>query len=406
MKKVYVRSVGCIDNLLDGKSFATYCRENGWEVVDNPKKADMILLNTCAFDQKHEDISIKDIEELKEYPNAELVVTGCLPKINKDRMDHVFGGRYFSPKEREKLKEIIGGKTKVRWKDQNTISDSEIEELFHRRLVHSLTKLRNTVYKYTRVKIFPNFDMADLAGDQESYFIVVGEGCLGNCSYCAIKNAKGTLVSKPIEDAVQELKNGVAKGFKRFVVTADDTGAYGIDLGTTLPALIKKLVAVEGDFKLNLYHLEANWLIKYGKELEDVFTSKKIDAVFSPIQSGSNRILKLMRRPYTAESYIACIRDLRKKIPNLKLWNQFIIGFPGQTEEDFKQDLRILDELNFDLVQAFAYSDRPGTDASKMDNHISEDVINKRLKRINRKILFKVFLRKLLPVFSFSGSRK
>ena len=105
-----------------------------------------------------------------------------------------------------------------------------------------------------------------------------------------------------------------------------------------------------------------------------------------------------MRRPYTAEQYLRCIKELRKEVPRLKIWNQFIIGFPGETEEDFKQSLKVLDEVNFNLVQAFAYSDRPGTGASKMDNHVSDETIKKRLKRINRKIFLKVNIKKLKPL--------
>jgi len=398
MKKVYIRSNGCIDNLLDGKSFRNYFKELGWEIVRNPAEADLILANTCAFDKRHEDISIADIEELKQYKNAQLVVTGCLPKINAERMKSIFDGVSFGPKERDKIKQLIGSEKSIAWKDQHTISDEDIEQLPHRKMVHRITKLKNIASRYTNLKFLPNFEIADLAGDQESYFLVLGEGCLGNCSYCAIKKAKGSLHSKPIEDVLEDFKAGLAEGHKRIILTADDTGAYGQDLGTNIAMLIEELLRIDGDYMLNIYHLEANWLIKYLDRLKECFKSGRIDAIFSPIQSGSNRILKAMRRPYTVEQYIHCIKELRREVPSLKIWNQFIVGFPGETEEDFEQSLKVLDEVNFNLVQAFAYSDRPGTDASKMDNHISESTVKKRLKRINRKIFLKVNLKKLKPL--------
>ena len=398
MKKVYIRSNGCIDNLLDGKSFRNYFKENGWEIVNDPSQADIILANTCAFDKKHEDTSITDIEELKKHKNAQLVVTGCLPKINKERMKTVFDGVSFGPKERDKIKDLIGSDKPIAWKDQHTIADDDIEQLPHRKVVHKVTKIKNIADKYTSLKILPNFEIADLTGDQESYFLVLGEGCLGNCSYCAIKKAKGTLQSKPLENVMQDFRKGLATGHKRFILTADDTGAYGQDLGTDIATLLEELLRTEGDYRLNIYHLEANWLIKYLDRLKECFKSGKIDAIFSPIQSGSDTILKAMRRPYTAEQYLRCIKELRKEVPRLKIWNQFIIGFPGETEEDFKQSLKVLDEVNFNLVQAFAYSDRPGTGASKMDNHVSDETIKKRLKRINRKIFLKVNIKKLKPL--------
>ena len=141
-------------------------------------------------------------------------------------------------------------------------------------------------------------------------------------------------------------------------------------MGTDIATLVEELLRIEGDYSLNIYHLEANWLIKYLDRLKVCFKSGKIDAIFSPIQSGSNSILKAMRRPYTVEQYLRCIKELRSEVPHLKIWNQFIVGFPGETEEDFKQSLHVLDEANFNLVQAFVYSDRPGTEASIMDDHL------------------------------------
>lgn len=401
MKKVYVRSNGCIDNLLDGKSFRNYFKENGWEVVQDPAEADIIIANTCAYDKVHEDTSVADIEELKKYKNAQLIVAGCLPKINKDRLDSVFDGVSFGPKERDQIKDIIGSDKDFAWKDQHTIDDEDITQLPHRKVVHKVKKIKNIAGKYGKY-ILPNFEIGELTGDQDSYFLVLGEGCLGNCAYCAIKTAKGKLVSVPIDLVIKDFKNGLAKGHKRFILTADDTGAYGQDIGTDLPTLIEKLLEIEGDYKLNIYHLEPNWLIKYFDYLKKVFNTSKIDVIFSPTQSGSNKILKAMRRPYTIEEYIRCIKELRAELPSLKIWNQFIIGFPGETEEDFQDSLNVLDQVGFNIVQAFAYADRPGTVASKMPNHISDEEMKKRLKRMNRKIFMKVNLRKLKPIGSAS----
>jgi tRNA A37 methylthiotransferase MiaB len=398
MKKVYVRSNGCIDNLLDGKSFRNYFKENGWEIVQDPAQADLIIANTCAFDKRHEDISVADIQELKKYKNAQLIVAGCLPKINNERLKSVFDGIAFGPKERDKIKEVIGSDKDISWKDQHIIADDDISHLPHRKVVHQVAKIRKFAGKHTNLTILPNFEIGDLTGDQDSYFLVLGEGCLGNCAYCAIKTAKGRLVSKPIKEVLEDFRAGLAAGHKRFILTADDTGAYGQDLGEDLPTLLRELLEIDDDYKLNIYHLEPNWLIKYFDFFKEIFNTSKIDVIFSPIQSGSNRILRVMRRPYTVEDYIRCIRELRHELPSLKIWNQFIIGFPGETEDDFEDSLKVLDEVSFNIVQAFAYSDRPGTAASEMDHHVPEPIINKRLKKINRKIFLKVNLKKLKPL--------
>jgi len=397
MKKVYVRSNGCIVNLLDGKSFKKYFEENGWQIVHSPAEADLILVNTCAFDKAHEDISVGDIEDLKKYTQAQLVVTGCLPKINKDRLGDVFDGVSFGPKERDRIKDIIHSDKEIKWKDEHTISDEDITQLPHRKIVHKVTKLKSMSGKFGKY-ILPNFEIGDVTGDQETFFLVLGEGCLANCSYCAIKQAKGNLKSKPVDDVIEDFKQGLAQGFKRFILTADDTGAYGQDFGKDLPTLIEHLLRIEGDYRLNIYHLEPNWLIKYLDYFKRVFNTTKIDVIFSPIQSGSDRILKAMRRPYRATDYIRCMQELRAELPALKIWNQFIVGFPGETEEDFEESLRVLDQVSFNLVQAFEYSDRPGTAASAMDNHVPNEVVKKRLRRMNRKIFLKVNLKKLKPI--------
>ncbi len=401
MKKVYVRSNGCIDNLLDGKSFRQYFKDNGWEIVKDPAEADMIIANTCAYDKVHEDRSVEDIEELKKFKKAQLIVTGCLPKINQDRLNTVFDGISFGPKEREKIRDVIGSTKEIQWKDQHTIADEDIEELGHRKIVHKVAKVKEWAGKYGE-NILPNFEIGDITGDQNAFFLVLGEGCLGKCAYCAIVQAKGKLSSKPLDDIVADFKNGLAQGYKRFILTADDTGAYGQDIGTDLPTLIEKLLAVDGDFKLNIYHLEPNWLIKYFDYFKKVFNTEKIDVIFSPIQSGSNAILKAMRRPYKVEDYVKCINELRQMMPSLKVWNQFIVGFPGETEDDFADSMKVIEDVDANIVQAFAYSDRPGTPASKMDNHIPESTIKKRLKKMNRKIFLKVNLKKLKPVGSKS----
>jgi threonylcarbamoyladenosine tRNA methylthiotransferase CDKAL1 len=397
MKKVYVRSNGCIDNLLDGKSFRMYFEENGWKVVQDPAEADIIVANTCAFDKIHEDTSIADIEDLKKHTHAQLIVTGCLPKINKERLDTVFDGISFGPKERNKIKDVIGSDKDIEWKKQHTISNEDISELPHRKIVHRVSQLKSKTGRLGKY-ILPNFEIGDITGDQETFFLVLGEGCLGNCAYCAIKNAKGGLSSKPIEAIVDDFKKGIEQGFKRFILTADDTGAYGQDIGTNLAELIEKILEIRGDYKLNIYHLEPNWLIKYLDYFKKVFNTSKIDVIFSPIQSGSNRILKAMRRPYSVEDYVQSIKEMRQELPALKIWNQFIVGFPGETEADFEDSMRVLDQVSFNVVQAFAYSDRPGTAATAMDNHVPEDIIQKRLKRMNRKIFLKVNVKKLKPL--------
>ena len=209
---------------------------------------------------------------------------------------------------------------------------------------------------------------------------------MGNCSYCAIKFAAGTLESKPIGEILLEFKKGLSQGHRLFTLIAGDTGCYGIDIGTSVVELLTDIFKIDGAYKLIVKEFNAQWLIKYHSELETLLTSNydKIDYIIVPVQSASDKILRLMQRPYKIENVKRCIRNLKNKIPQLKISTHIMAGFPGETEEDFQKSVDFIREFAFPYVDIYGYEDRPRTQASKLEGKIPQEVIDRRIKKLRK----------------------
>jgi MiaB/RimO family radical SAM methylthiotransferase len=212
----------------------------------------------------------------------------------------------------------------------------------------------------------------------------ISRGCLGNCAYCSIKLAHGRLRSKPVEQIQKDFKTGLIKGYKTFKLIGQDIGCYGIDINTTIVEILKIFFNLPGENKIVITDFHPQWLIKYYNQLEPLIIAnhEKILSLRIPIESGSNTILTRMRRHYKIEEAKRCISTLKEKIPNLKIYTHIIVGFPGETDEDFQQTLNLLKEIQFSSVGAFAYSDRSMTESFNMKEKIPSEVIQQRMKQI------------------------
>jgi len=207
---------------------------------------------------------------------------------------------------------------------------------------------------------------------------------LGNCSYCGIKNAIGTLKSKPIKECLAEFKKGLSRGYKSFILLADDLGAYGLDIGTTFPALLKEFLKIEGNYKIYLFEMHPRWVIKYLDDLVFAVKTGNVDEIMCPVQSGSDKILKSMNRFHKAEEIKSALRELRKANPGLKIFTHILIGFPGETEEDFDKTIKLLKDVNFDYTSLYPYSERPNAPAISFPNKVSRQIIEKRIKKAKK----------------------
>jgi MiaB/RimO family radical SAM methylthiotransferase len=218
------------------------------------------------------------------------------------------------------------------------------------------------------------------------YNLRIAEGCSFACSYCAIKFATGSLKSKPIDLVIEEFKAGLDEGHKVFQLISEDTGCYGLDIGTTFPILLSRLLEIKGDYEILIIDFCGHWLVKYYDELLPLFIGhqSRIRELYVSLQSGSDKILRAMRRPEKSAEVIARLQELEKKAPHINLRTTVIIGFPGETDQDFEQTIEAVRGVGFSEIQLNKYEDRPGTVSSMMQDKIPQEVIDKRYEKIKQ----------------------
>ena len=353
MLKIALESLGCSKNLVDAEIMMGILNRKGYKLVGDFEEADIILVNTCGIIEsaKQESIdTILDLAQLKETGNLKLlIVTGCLAqryanelKEEIPEIDAIVGtGSY------QQIDEIIANLEK----ENNIVSLNDIEFAYNEDLPRYVTT--------------PDY-MA---------YLKIGEGCDNHCTYCIIPKLRGKYRSRKIEDIVKEAKDLAANGVKELVVIAQDTTKYGFDLygEVKLPELLEELAQIEG---IKWIRIMYSYPESITEELVKVM--KKYDNICNyfdmPIQHASNRILKLMNRHTTKEDIRAKVEMIRSYLPDATLRTTIIVGFPGETDEDFKEVIEFAKEIKFDRLGAFAYSREEDTAADKLPNHLEEEV--------------------------------
>ena len=213
--------------------------------------------------------------------------------------------------------------------------------------------------------------------------IVISSGCLNACSYCATKLAKGTVKSYPIDCIVNAVKYAAEHGAKKILLTATDTSVYGFDIGTNLAELLKEVVKIKGDFKIRVGMMNPQHIKPFLNELVEVYKNPKIiKFVHIPVQAGSNRVLKDMRRGYTVEEFKEIVKKFRKEIPNITISTDIICGFPTETEEDFEKTIELVKEIKPEVVNISKFYPRPNTEAKKM-KQLPTSVIKERSRKLS-----------------------
>jgi threonylcarbamoyladenosine tRNA methylthiotransferase CDKAL1 len=408
LKKACVLTNGCPENQLDSARIQTYFKENGWQIADNVKDANIILFNACGLTESSELSSIHAIHNIKKQikDNQRLIVWGCLPKIHPEMLFETHQEISFGEREIDKLDEIINATKSI-----NEITVNEIfqplyrESRWHRRSkidrlpikFVDLLYLRLTSSNYLRSRIVydspsPLIQLdttgKDGTGNNSSnFYIKIATGCLGNCSYCAVKKSRGNIKSKPIEDVMSEFKAGLSLGFTEFSLLGTDLGPYGRDLGYNLADLITKMVNVKGDFKIGLRNIHPLFLKQMIDDLVPAFATGKIWFTGVPVESGSDRILKLMKRGYSVGDFKEGIQRLKKAHPDLFISTQIMVNFPTETAKDFAESMNLFDESNFDYAEIYSFSPRPGTSAADMEGRIPRRVAYFRESRMATKAL-------------------
>ena len=341
MTKISILGFGCSSNMSDSEAMAGLLKNVGFEIVDDVADAFIVIINCCTV--KGNTNTLKNMRNiLKDYPYKQIVLAGC---VTPDLIN-----------EAKELKEDI---CVVNTHNLHEIV-SVVEETLNENYIEVLEKPEEEIAKINLPKIRKNPVVS---------IIPISSGCLANCSYCSVRLIKGKLFSYPIEKIVKEAKKSVREGCRELWITSQDTAAYGMewDGKSHLPELLRKLVDIGGQFIIRLGMGNPFNFMQIADEIVEIFRNKKMfKFLHIPIQSGNDEILKAMNRSYTVEEFLELIARFRAVIPNITISTDMICGFPGETDEQFKDSMDVLDKIKPDVLNISRFRPRPGTIAAGM----------------------------------------
>jgi MiaB-like tRNA modifying enzyme len=333
-KRIYIETYGCALNKADSAIMKTLLLEKGYEIVEKPEEADVIILNTCIVRHDTEVRMLKRIEELGKLGRM-LIVAGCMAKALPAKVRKVY------PR----------------------VSLVTPQAVY--RVVEAVESLQPTVL-HSEVK---DYAILPRVVDGVIASIPVAEGCLDKCSFCIVKIARPHLKSVPIEKVIEAVKEVLKKGAREIEITAQDLSVYGYDIygKYALPELFNAILEIEGDYMIRLGQLNPRYIINYLDELIEVLKNPKVyKHLHIPVQSGDNRVLKLMNRGYSVEDFIEIVSEVRRKIEGIHIATDIIVGHPGEDEEAFAASVKLIAEYGIDRVHIARYSPRPFTKSSLM----------------------------------------
>ncbi len=332
--RIFIRTFGCTLNQSDSEAMAGILLEAGHELVAALKDSELVLFNTCTVKDAPEKKFFSEMTVAKKA-GKKLVVAGCVSQAEPGHSllkDVCTIGVKSLGKIAEAVEAAAAGKV-VRFLDCSGESRCALP----------------CIRKNPVVEIIP-----------------IGAGCLGECSYCKTRLARGRLQSYPEAELFRRFEVAVKSGAKEIWLTSQDCGAYGKDTGSSLPKLMRLLLSVEGDYMVRLGMINPNHALEFVDELIDILKHPRVfKFIHLPVQSGSNRILKMMNRRYSVEDFIFLIEKLKKEILRLTVATDVIAGFPSETEEEFKETYALLEKLQFPVVNITKFCPRSGTPAKK-----------------------------------------
>ena len=365
MKKLYIKTFGCQMNEYDsGKMADLLHADEGMVMTDTPEDADVVLLNTCSIREKAEEKVFSDLGRLRELkktkPNLLIGVGGCVASQEGQQIisrapyvDVVFG-----PQTLHRLSDLITQRRET-GRPQVDISFPEIEKFDH------LPASRQT---------------------RGSAYVSIMEGCSKYCSYCVVPYTRGEEVSRPFDDVLTEVAGLAAQGVKEIVLLGQNVNAYLGKMGGSeeiadFALLIEYIAEIPGVERIRFTTSHPK---EFTQRLIDVYAKvpKLVSHLHLPVQHASDSVLSAMKRGYTALEYKSIIRKMRAVRPDLTLSSDFIVGFPGETDEDFAKLLKMVEELNFDNSFCFIFSARPGTPAANLSDDTPYEIKLKRLQTL------------------------
>ena len=382
---------GCQTNLLDNALIRRRLERSGYHTVSRPEDADVLIVNSCGFTTDWEQQSLSTVEELtRRFPDKEVMVGGCLPGINGPKLAESFDGFTFGPGQVTRLLDHLERDRKpvkfdgsdesplaVNFADQQDLASSRTEN----RILLRLAPLLFKVQRATGRTLQPLDNIARSAAFSHRHFTIqVSTGCRGSCTYCAIKKAKGQVQSRDLEQIMDQLRAGLDAGHQDVWLAADDVGCWGHDRGLDAADLLGRVLQETRDFRLVIGSFHPAWLLELAEKMTPVLMDPRVINLNLPLQSGSPEVLRRMGRAHAPGPVVQLLRQVKARRPDLVLKTHLMVGFPGETEEDFRRTVALVDV--FDLVIPFCFTPRPGTPAADLRPPVPPRVRAARLRRL------------------------
>jgi tRNA-2-methylthio-N6-dimethylallyladenosine synthase len=360
MSKLHLITYGCQMNEYDSERVAGLLKQERYELTDRPEDADLILLNTCSIREKAEDKVFSQLGALRhlkrERPDLVIGVMGCMAQLQKGRIQ-----------DRAPYVDLVFGSPAI----------ARVAELV------GLAKQGRGPVLETGEGALVKITARPEGGPRLKAFVTVMEGCEKHCTFCVVPTTRGRERSHAPAVVVEEIRGLAAAGCREVTLLGQTVNAYGRDLDppTDLAALLERVNDIDGIERIrfttsNPYNLTPRLI----RAIRDV--PKVCEYLHLPLQSGSDRVLDRMNRGYTRARYLELIAELQETVPDLALSTDLIVGFPGETEDDFARTAETVEQVGYDNVFAFRYSRRPGTPAAEMEDQVPEEVKADRNRRI------------------------
>jgi len=337
--KYFVESYGCTMNFGEGRRLSADMASLGYSEADSADAADIVILNTCTVVESTEKRMLSRISELKKA-GKEVIVTGCMAKAQPQRIEiRLPGSLVLVPSDYHMFAKLVA--------DRYGIAGPPVPATVE------------------RTAILP-----------------IAQGCRGRCSYCITKIARGELSSYDESMLVGSFRNFVSSGSREVLLTAQDTASYGADTGTDLPSLVRRCLETPGEYRVRIGMMNPDALERCWEGLVATFDDERMYRFLHiPVQSGSDAILRAMRRKYTVDGFMELVDDLRSACPDVSIATDVICGFPGETDGDHAATMDLIRKLRADTVNITRFSPRPGTDAWSMPQ-VHGRIANERSKEM------------------------
>lgn len=350
---IYIKTFGCSHNQSDSEYMAGQLAAFGYAVSDSPDEADLWLINTCTVKSPSQSAMDTLISKCRSAKKP-LVVAGCVPQGSRD-LKELDGVSVIGVQQIDRVVEVV----------EETLKGHEVRLLSR--------------------KTLPALDLPKVRKNRFIEILPINVGCLGACTYCKTKHARGHLGSYTIESLVGRVRTVISQGVKEIWLSSEDTGAYGRDLATNLPLLLNAIVAElppDGSIMLRVGMTNPPFILEHLKGIANILCHPSVYSFLHvPVQSGSDSVLEAMNREYTVSDFRTVVDTLNELVPGMQIATDIICGFPGETDEDFAQTVSLIKEYQFSQVHISQFYPRPGTPAARMKK-VPSAIVKKRSREL------------------------